>query len=260
LENKRSLLLAELEHVGLSAALRASDVLRDGFYSELIIEEKSGIHDVVTQFDKKAEEVIVSSIKSHFPHHCFVGEEGGTQGSLESEVVWVIDPIDGTWNFSRQIPAFAISIAALVDKKPYLAICLDPIANELFIGKQGHGASMNGRPLSVSPISTLPSAGISLGGCVGTSNMCHISQIRRTGSAVLDLCYVAKGALDGYIEWSLNLWDFAAAALLVEEAGGVVTTIQGTPIEIDFGKKSSIVASNGKIHKDLLKWISTVEK
>jgi myo-inositol-1(or 4)-monophosphatase len=260
LDNKKKTLLGELEHVALSAALRAADILRKGFYSDLIIEEKTGIHDVVTQFDKKAEEIIISSIRTHFPNHSFVGEEGGTQGSLEAPVIWVIDPIDGTWNFSRQIPAFAISIAAFIDKKPALAICLDPIANELFIGKLGGGAAMNGRPLVVSSIATLTSAGISLGGCVGMSNICHISQIRRTGSAVLDLCYVAKGALDGYIEWELNLWDFAAASLLVEEAGGKVTTLKGNPITIDFGKTSSIVASNGKIHEDLINWISTVEK
>ena len=102
-----------LEGVAISAILRASDIAKEGFYATLAIQEKSGPHDVVTQFDQQAEHAIIETISKAFPHHSFIGEESGTRGNPSSEITWIIDPIDGTWNFARQIPSFACSIAAM---------------------------------------------------------------------------------------------------------------------------------------------------
>lgn len=252
--------LAELESAALSATLIAADILKDGFYSHLKVTQKTNIHDVVTQFDEKAEKAIKHSLLSAFPKHAFVGEETGICGDIQSQITWVVDPIDGTWNFARQIPSFAISIAAVFQGKPYVSICYDPISTEMFIAKRGFGATMNGRKIVVSNTKDMASCGISLGTTVGIDAIHQIALIRRSGSSVLDLCYVAKGALEGFVEWRLNSWDFAAAMLIVEEAGGMITTVEGAPIIIDYKEKSSIVASNTIVHKDLIKWISTAKK
>lgn len=252
--------LSEFEHVGISAALSAADLLRPGFYTDLEIKQKSHVHDLVTQFDIQAEEAILRVLRTSYKDHSFLGEESGLQGSKGSDCLWIIDPIDGTWNFARQIPSFCISITALYQMMPVVAICYDPISNELFVGKKGHGSFMNGKRISVRNTKTLEESGISLGGAVGRDSLHHVSQIRRSGSSVLDIAYVAKGALEGFIEWNLQLWDFVGPALIVEEAGGMVTSPKGKPIEIEIGKRFSVVASNGHIHKDLIKWTSTVER
>ncbi len=249
--------LGELEHAGLAAAHRAADLLKIGFYSEIDVKIKSHKHDIVTQFDKKSEELIVSVIKDFFPHHGFVGEELGIMGSTTKNIYWIIDPIDGTWNFARQIPSFAISIAACFDGMTHLGICLDPISGELFIARRGGGATMNGKALHVSQTGQLEDAGISFGTSVGVNAIHEIALIRRSGSSVLDLCYVAKGALEGFINHNLHVWDFAAAKLIVEEAGGVVTTFDGKPVSLDTGHRHTLIASNRILHEELIRWIST---
>ncbi len=251
--------IEELEHVGLAAANRAGDLLKAGFYSDLDVKIKSHKHDLVTQYDQKSEELIVSVIKDFFPHHAFVGEELGINGSIKQNIYWVIDPIDGTWNFARQIPSFAVSIAACYEDQTLLGICLDPISGELFIGRRGKGATMNGKSLKVSTASQLEDCGISFGMSVGVNAIHEIALIRRSGSSVLDLCYVAKGALEGFINHNQSVWDFAAAKLIVEEAGGVVTTFEGNPVPLDIARTHTIIASNGIIHKELTQWISTAK-
>ena len=252
--------ISALEHVVLAAVNQTADLLRGGFYSELEIKTKSHTHDLVTQFDTQAEDLIISTIKKEYPDHAFVGEESGCVGDTENKITWIIDPIDGTWNFAKQIPSFAISVAACYKGEAYLGVCLDPIANELYIGRRGEGATMNGKKLSVSTTNKLKDAGISLGKAVGVEAIHKIALIRRTGSTVLDLCYVAKGALEGLIDDSLNVWDYAAAALIVQEAGGVVSTFENKPLPYDIKVPSSIVASNNEIHKELVKWISMANK
>lgn len=252
--------VSELENTAIAAAMLAGDILIDGYYSNPEIRVKTQKHDIVTPFDIKAETAIIQRILQDFPHHSFYGEEQGQRGELMNEIVWVIDPIDGTLNFARQIPAFATSIACTFKGITYVAVCYDPLAKELFVAKKGQGAEMNGKTIQISSISSLDHSGISIGITVGLDNIEKIGFIRRTGSSVLDLCYVAKGAIEGYIEFSLNLWDYAAAALIVEEAGGKVTTRFGAPIVSQFGHSSSIVASNQHVHEALLQWISTVKK
>ena len=249
--------LSALESVAVTAILRAADIVKEGFYSSFTIQEKSGPHDVVTQFDKEAEYAIIDTISKTFPSHSFLGEETGIRGILHSQITWVIDPIDGTWNFARQIPSFGCSIAAMYENAIYVGAVIDPIANELFVAKKGHGATMNGKQLSISTRSHLSASGISLRMEMLKSIPSNLGILRRSGSTVLDMCYVAKGSLEGFIDRNINLWDFAASMLIVEEAGGKVTTIDNKPPLLDPTKKQSIIATNGHIHKELLKWIST---
>lgn len=252
--------ISTLESVAISAILRAADVVKEGFYSSLSISEKSGPHDVVTQFDKEAEKVIIETISKSFPNHSFLGEESGLQGVFNKEITWIIDPIDGTWNFSRQIPSFGCSVAAMFENTIYVGVVIDPIANEIFVAKKSYGATMNGKQLSVSSRANPSISGVSLRVEMLKTIPENVGILRRSGSTVLDMCYVAKGSLEGFVDRHINVWDFAASMLIVQEAGGVVTTIdQGKPI-LDSPKKQTIVASNGHIHKELLKWISQEKK
>jgi myo-inositol-1(or 4)-monophosphatase len=252
--------ISTLESVAISAILRASDIIKEGFYSTLSISEKSGPHDVVTQFDKEAERVIIDTISKSFPDHAFLGEESGSRGASNKEITWIIDPIDGTWNFARQIPSFGCSIAAVYENTVYVGVVIDPIANELFVAKKGYGATMNGKQLSVSSRSDLSISGISLRIEMLKSIPENFGILRRSGSTVLDMCYVAKGSLEGFIDRNINVWDFAASMLIVSEAGGMVTTLEQSPPLLDSTKKQSIIATNRLIHKELLKWISPEKK
>jgi myo-inositol-1(or 4)-monophosphatase len=252
--------ISKLESVAISAILRASDLIKEGFYSSLSIEKKSGPHDIVTQFDKEAEKVIIETISSNFKDHAFLGEETGVRGSFENQITWIIDPIDGTWNFARQIPSFGCSIAAVYNNETVVGVVIDPIANELFVAKKGYGATMNGRKLSISPIKDLSESGVSLRIELLKSIPSNLGVLRRSGSTVLDMCYVAKGSLEGFIDKNINVWDFAAAMLIVQEAGGVVTTLDNKAPTLIPNKKQSIIATNGYLHKELLKWISTEKK
>ena len=249
--------ISTLESVGISAVLRASDIIKEGFYSNLTVQEKSGFHDVVTQFDREAEHAIIETISNTFPDHAFLGEETGSRGVPASAITWIIDPIDGTWNFARQIPSFGCSLAAMYQNEVYVGIVMDPIANELFVAKKGYGATMNGKKLSISMRSTLPQSGVSLRIEMLKNIPENFGILRRSGSTVLDMCYVAKGSLEGFIDRSINVWDFAASMLIVREAGGVVTTLKNKEPILDPKIKQSIIATNGLIHKELLTWIST---
>lgn len=249
--------LAHLESIAVESALFAGDVLRDGFHAKLKIKEKTGCHDLVTQFDVKAEREIIRILQKEFPKHAFLGEESGIVGNSEEEITWVIDPIDGTWNFSRKMPLFSISIAATMRGEPFVGVCFNPISNEMFIGKKGGGASLNGKPIHVSKIEKLAPSGVSIAAYGrGAKPIYQEAQIRRLGSTVLDMCYVAKGSLEGFIEKRLELWDIAAALVVLQEAGGEVSDFHGRPVQGQFHKRYDIIASNGKIHKELVQWIS----
>jgi myo-inositol-1(or 4)-monophosphatase len=252
--------ISKLESVAISAILRASDLVKEGFYSSLSIEKKSGPHDLVTQFDKEAEKVIIETISSHFKDHAFLGEETGMTGIFDNKITWIIDPIDGTWNFARQIPSFGCSIAAVQNGETVVGAVIDPIASELFVAKKGYGATMNGRKLGISQIKDLSESGVSLRIELLKSIPSNLGVLRRSGSTVLDMCYVAKGSLEGFIDKNINVWDFAAAMLIVKEAGGMVTTLENKAPILNRNTKQSIIATNGYLHKELLKWISTEKK
>jgi len=244
-------------YVAVRAARRAGDLLarmydhRDG----LAIEEKKD-RDFVTEADRKAEGLIVHEILKHYPTHGIVAEESGVRNP-DAEIVWHIDPLDGTTNFIHGYPHFAVSIGAWKRGKPLLAVVHDPLRNETFEARNGNGAFLNRRRLRVSPCRKLRDAVFASGlppyrrddspifrkrldACIRDT-----SGFRRGGSAALDLAYVAAGRLDAYWECGLCSWDIAAGVLLVQEAGGMATGLGGASIDL---KKCDVLATNPLLH------------
>lgn len=224
----------------------------------LNIEQKS-LHDYVSEIDRNSERAIVDHIGQEFPEHAVLGEEFGTAGVVESDYQWIIDPLDGTTNFLRGIPHYAVSIGVMRQSHIEHAVVFDPAKEELFTASRGEGAQLNGKPIAVSSIPSLRGALIATGVPFSGENLAeldsfsqtmhavlakHTSGIRRLGSAALDLAYVAAGRYDGYWEARLQTWDIAAGALIVQEAGGQVSDFHG---EDGFLRSGDIVASNSAI-------------
>lgn len=221
---------------------------------------KSVGHDRVTDADLEAESVIVQMIETSFPDHAILAEEGG-RSDTDSAYLWVVDPLDGTSNYSRGIPYFSISVCVVHDGAPLVGVVYDPSRDELFSAIAGSGAFLNGASITVSETSTLADAVLITGffydrGAEMEQNLRNIGRffshgvvgIRRFGSAALDLCYVACGRADGFWEHELNAWDFAAGALIVREAGGTVTDVDGNALLI---RPSYVVASNTRLHETI---------
>lgn len=254
---------AELLVVAIEAALAAGNLLRQGFGTSFDIETKSTRHNLVTSYDKAAERLILSMISQRFTSHRFLGEEGGDQGDPQSSTVWIIDPLDGTGNFAASIPIFSVSIAAAIDNTVVCGVVYQPMSQELFFAEQGKGSFLNGKPLRVSETKKLDDAFVATGfpytvaddpkGCIETfARMARRGlPIRRLGSAALDLAYLAAGRFDAYWEAILQPWDFAAGALLVKEAEGLITDYEGKALSPMIS--TSVAASNGHLHPELLK-------
>lgn len=255
-------LTSHLTHVAVLAATKAGELLRKGFGSNFQITSKSGKHNLVTEYDNLAENLIVDLILSHYPQHAILAEERGAQGSRENSVLWVIDPLDGTVNFAHNIPCFAVSIAACLDGEVLSSVIYQPLLDELFVAEKEHGAYLNNRKLAVTKTSDLTEAIAATGFPYNTyENPLHCIDhfaymaklgipLRRMGSAALDLAYVAAGRFDAFWEVSLNPWDWAAGKLLVEEAGGRFTDFTGEPYSIL--EEGPILVSNGPLHHQLI--------
>lgn len=266
-----NLLRSRLTLVAILAAQRAGEVLKKGFGTPMEFETKEGRHNLVTEWDKKSEEVIIESIKAHFPDHAFLAEESGVSGDEKGGIQWIIDPIDGTVNFAHKIPMFSISIAACCQNDVLSGVVYNPMLNELFIAEKGNGAYLNGEKLKVTETAVLDSA-IGATGFpynVHENPLCCLDHfnsfarmgipLRRIGSAAIDLAYVAAGRYDTFWEVSLKPWDYAAGKLLIEEAGGLVTNFKGSPYASL--SEGPIVASNGMLHDQVVKRIkATLEK
>jgi myo-inositol-1(or 4)-monophosphatase len=218
-----------------------------------------GAFNMVTEVDRKTEEIVIKTLRKHFPGDGFLSEEaGGKEGTTGRK--WVIDPLDGTTNYAHGFPFYAVSIALEENGKPVFGAVFDPERNELFSAHKGRGAYLNGKPIKVSGVSKLEKSLLATGfsykiADLKDNNICHFTNllfasqaVRRAGSASLDLCYVACGRFDGFWELELNPWDTAAAWLIVKEAGGEVTTFSGTPYSHYL---KEILATNGKIHKEM---------
>jgi myo-inositol-1(or 4)-monophosphatase len=216
--------------------------------------------NLVTEIDRNAERMIVERIKRRYPHHSFLGEEFG--GSDEqSEYKWIIDPLDGTTNFTHGLPIFCVSIGLEVNGELRLGVVYDPNLNELFTGERGKGAYLNNRRVHVSTTRRLGESllvtGFPYDIKTKTDNIfAHFQNflneaqaVRRLGSAALDLCYVAAGRFDGYWESFLNPWDMAAGVLIVQEAGGTCTDLRGFPTTI---YEKPLLATNGLIHEQMV--------
>ncbi len=219
-----------------------------------------GSVDLVTNFDKQAQNQIVEFLSTQFPHHDILAEE---ELSLEkgSEYLWVIDPLDGTTNFAHGFPVFCVSIALMKDGEILLGVVFDPTRDEMFQAVKGAGASLNGEAIVVSSTEELDKSLLATGFPydIRTStrnNLDHFADfavraqaVRRCGSAAVDLCYVACGRFDGFWELKLAPWDVAAGVLIVMEAGGRVSDFSGNPMDI-FGEE--IVATNSYIHGEMI--------
>jgi len=223
------------------------------------ISYKGGANNLVTDIDKKCEKMILDRIIAKFPSHSILAEETGDH-SPGNAVKWVVDPLDGTTNFAHGFPVFCCSIGVLLEGEARVGVVYDPTRDELFTAVKGEGASMNGRKISVSETSVLAESLVATGfaydieGKVANIDyfkraLHEVQAVRRAGSAAIDLCYAACGRFDGFWEFGLAPWDTAAAHLIVQEAGGVVTARDRG--EYDIFKKE-IVATNGKVHTEML--------
>ena len=242
-------------------AVEAGSLLADYLGRKLTISKKGSIN-LVTEADLKSEELLVSKIFEHFPHHLILAEESGARqlGEKASEFRWIIDPLDGTTNFAHRYPFFCVSIALEIGGRLEVGVVYDPTARALFTAARGKGARLNGHPIQVSSEVSLGESLVCTGfaydrdGILKNLKLFHqfmlkTRAVRRDGSAALDLCYVAAGRFEGFWELSLNPWDVAAGALIVAEAGGTVSRFDGAPARLEIPE---IVATNGRIHEQML--------
>jgi len=258
---------ALIKKAAIGAAKEAGRILLDGMTQKLTITYKGEL-DLVTQMDTLSEQSIVTNIKTHFPDHQILAEEGNNHES-DSPYRWVIDPLDGTTNYAHRFPCFCVSIAVEYEGSIAMGVIYDPIRKELFFAEKGKGATLNRQPLSVSSRPILKESLLVTGFAYNlrdnpNNNLNHFSRllmkaqgIRRLGSAALDLCYVAAGRLDGFWELNLKPWDTAAGFLILTEAGGSVTNFAGEPFSID---QREILATNGKIHQEMVDVLTQGEK
>ena len=251
---------SHLTLIAIDAALQAGEILRQGYGTAFTIEHKEGQHNLVTEYDHLAEKSILLFLKTHVPNSHFLAEESGSTGE-KSDILWIIDPLDGTVNYAHQIPVFSVSIALEKNGKLFCGVVYQPMTHELFVAELGKGAFLNGNPIKVSTTSILAEAVL----CTGfpynlRDNPSHCIDhftdilrlgipIRRMGSAAIDLAYTAAGRFEGFFEVGLSPWDCAAGILLVEEAGGKFSSWDNKPM--DYKKKTPILCSNGRIHEAL---------
>lgn len=248
--------------------MAASEVLTSSFDTGITVTNKvtEGLaQGLVTQADVDAERAIVDIIRDALPGHAILAEESLTD-TPDADQLWVIDPLDGTNNFANRIPHFAVSIAYYDRGNPMIGVVVDPMRNDWFIAVAGQGAWQNQRRVKVHQFAGLDQAIVAVGFYYDRGEMMRgtlrsieqlftrgIQGLRRMGTASLDLVQVGLGRFGGYFEYELSPWDFAAARLFVEEAGGRVTDCFGNSLQL---KKTSVLASNGVLHEALLETVS----
>ena len=248
--------------VARDAALEGGRILLEFLDSDLEVSAK-GPRNLVTEADLAAERTIIDAIRRNFPHDSILAEESGVHGAGERQ--WVIDPLDGTTNYSHRYPFFSVSLAYRVAGRIQLGVVYDPVAEELFSATLGGGAQLNCKSIQVSAETDLRRGFLATGFSYDYGEMetnldlfarvsRQVQAVRRDGSAALDLCYVACGRFDGYWELSLSPWDMAAGWLVVEEAGGRVTDLDGSPFQLE---ERTVLASNGRIHRDLVEMLKS---
>ena len=245
------------------AARRAGHVLR-AWSSKFTVREKSR-SNLVTEADFAAQEVIHNFLKGRYPQHGFHGEEGLNEVRPDSPYRWVVDPLDGTTNYVHGFPYFAVSIGLEFEGRLVVGAIYDPTRDEMFLAARGSGATLNRRPLHKSDVTELGQAMVVASLPVATHPddiavkrflrmLPHAQTVQRTGSAALNLAYVAAGRLDAFWSTSLKPWDMAAGVVLVEEAGGLVTRVDGGPFQLE---EPNLLATNGSgIHQELMRHLA----
>ena len=244
-----------LVNIAVSAARAAGKVIsRHAERVEQLQIEKKGRNDFVTLVDRGAETEIVNIIRKNYPDHAILAEEGGASG--DSEVTWIIDPLDGTTNFLHRLPHYAVSIGIQVKGVLSHGVIYAPCTQDLYTASRGEGAQLNNRKIRVSPCKALEQALVGTGVPIRSERLDdylpqlknivgQTAGVRRAGAASLDLAYVAAGRLDAFWELNLKPWDVAAGIVLVQEAGGVVSEIYGSDDVLHTG---NILAANTKLH------------
>jgi myo-inositol-1(or 4)-monophosphatase len=256
-----------IERVAIRAA-RAAGRIHLKRLSHTNISRKSNAIDLVTEADHESEAAIIDVVQRAFPDHAIIAEEGsGGTSELASEHRWIIDPLDGTTNFAHGYPQFCVSIAYERRGRVQLGVILDVFKRELFVARRSGGAWLNRKPIGVSHVRTLDMSLLTTGFpydrrerrrfylCFWEAFMLRTHGVRRTGSAALDLAWVACGRVDGFWEFGLKPWDVAAGSLLVEEAGGHVSNLDGTMLDIS---AAQIVASNGRLHQQMIETLAAI--
>jgi myo-inositol-1(or 4)-monophosphatase len=220
-----------------------------------------GEKNIVTKVDKLCERTIISMISARYPDHSFLAEEDNNEDVPGAGHRWIIDPLDGTTNYAHAYRFFCTSIALEIESEVVLGVVYDPVTDELFHAVKGEGAFLNGVKISVSAIDELEKSLLSTGfpydlRVSAKNNVDYFNRlimksqaVRRDGAAALDLCYVAAGRFDGFWELKLQPWDLAAGTLIVKEAGGKVTNLEGATLDIF---KDDVIATNGLIHDEML--------
>jgi len=249
-----------LLNIAVRAARRAGEVIvRSMNRLESLTIATKGRNDFVTEVDRAAEQEIIASIRRHYPQHAFLAEESGRTG--EHETLWIVDPLDGTTNFLHGIPHFAIAIALERNGAVVAGLVYNPANDEMFVAERGKGAFLNDKRIRVAARQRLADAVVACGlphygrGDLGLArNEIAAAQrafagLRRYGAATLDLAWVAAGRLDAYWERDLSPWDLAAGSLLVREAGGYISDIDGGDAIL---QKGNVVAGNETMHRELL--------
>jgi myo-inositol-1(or 4)-monophosphatase len=256
--------------VAVNCAAKAGEYIKTRLGAISTLGTKYSAQDLVTDVDKGAEMMIRKLVMTHFPHHSILGEEGVEAGPQASEqalrevsdadYLWIIDPVDGTTNFVHSFPFFSVSIALAHRGEVIVGVVYDPIHDELFVAEKGKGAYLKNSRLQVSKEPALNESLLATGfptdphfarpkNIAGLLELIpQVRNIRAAGSAALHLAYVAAGRLTGFWEIGLNAWDIAAGALLVQEAGGLITDTAGQPYHLGV---RHVMATNGLIHAEL---------
>jgi myo-inositol-1(or 4)-monophosphatase len=248
-----------LRDLAIQSALEAGRYLRERFGQAVTVHKKGAI-DLVTEADHAAEALAIQVIRAARPADAVLAEERGSDGE-GARVRWIIDPLDGTTNFAHAFPMFAVSVGVEVAGELVAGAIHVPMLDELFAGANGSGATLNGRPIAVSRVDRLTDAFLATGFPYDirvnpNNNLDHFARfstralaLRRPGAAAIDLAYVACGRFDGFWELRLSPWDVAAGAVLIREAGGVLTDFHGAPYRPG---AAGVCASNGRIHGEML--------
>ena len=251
-----------LLNVAVMAARRAGNsLMRNLVKLDKLTVETKGHNDYVSEADHAAEREVIETIHKHYPDHAILAEESGTSG--DSDTVWIIDPLDGTTNYLHRFPVFAVSIGVQVKGRMEHGVVYDPMRQELYTASRGVGAQLDGRRIRVSGLTNLDRALIGTGFPFRQADfemepyltmlgkiIKNTSGVRRPGAAALDLCYVAAGRLDGFWETGLSAWDLAAGGLIIREAGGIVSGLDGSENYLETGH---ILTGTPKIYAGLAK-------